>query len=281
MKLFAFAFSLVVPLTAAEPAALSQARALYDGGRYSEAAVAFTALARTDPDNSVLLFHLGKLAIHRRDYPAAVDFLSRAAAKSPRDAAITLWLGNAHAWSASVATGLKDQVGHGRRALALYRRAVELDAESVPARFALMNFYRHVPALLGGGLQRAYEQAHEIARRDELTGAQARALLSLHEKKYATAYDELQGLLARVPEHYGANFLLGRIAVASGTHCEAGRAALRRCLALRPGENDDSHDDVRALLAQLDASNDEATALPMARPDDRRAPNCGSSVTAR
>lgn len=265
MKLFALALSLAIPLAAAEPVTLSQARALYDGGRYSEAAVAFTALARTDPDNSALLFHLGKLAIHRRDYPAAVDFLSRAAEKSPGDASIALWLGNAHAWSASVAASLKDRVGHGRRALAFYRRAVELDPESVPARFALMNFYRHVPALLGGGLPRAYEQAREIARRDELTGAQARALLSLHEKKYATAYDELRGLLARAPQHYGANFLLGRIAAVSGAHGEEGRAALRRCLALRPGENDDSHDDVRALLAQLDAPTSGATTAPMAR----------------
>lgn len=164
---------------------------------------------------------------------------------------MTLWLGNAHAWSASVAAGFKDRLGHGRQALALYRRAVELDPESVPARFALMNFYRHVPALVGGGLHRAYEQAREIARRDEITGAHAHALLSFHEKKFPLAYDTLRQLLEKQPAHYGANFLLGRLAAASGEHRDEGRAALLRCLALTPGENDDPHDDVHALLAQL------------------------------
>jgi tetratricopeptide (TPR) repeat protein len=265
MKRLALALSFAVTLTAAPaPTALDRARALYESGCYAEASAAFEPLARGVPANATLLFYLGKLAVHRRDYATALDLLGRADACAPRDPAITLWLGNAHAWSASIATGFKDRVSHGRRALALYRRAVELDPESVPARFALMNFYRHVPALLGGGLERADEQAREIARRDAITGAYARALLSFHEKKFIVAYDTLRQLLAKRPQHYGANFLLGRLAAACGEHREEARAALRRCLALTPSETDDPHDDARALLAQLEAGA-AASASPVAR----------------
>lgn len=256
MKRLALALSLVTTVTAApDSAALDHARALYDAGRYAEATAAFEPLTRLDPRDSTPLFYLGKLAVHRRDYPTAINLLARAAERAPQDAAITLWLGNAHAWSASVAAGLKDRISHGRRALSLYRHAVELDPENVPARFALMNFYRHVPAVVGGGMNRAYEQAREIARRDEVTGAYARALLSFHEKNFAVAYDTLQLLLEKHPQHYGANFLLGRLAVASGEHHDEARAALHRCLALTPCENDDPHDDARALLAQLESSS--------------------------
>jgi len=253
MKRFALALTLAVTIEAAPPpAALADACVLYQAGRYAEAAAAFEPLLRLDPNNSVLLFHLGKLAVHRHDYSSAVQLLDRAREAAPHDAAIVLWLGNAHAWSASVATGWADRVSNGRQALSLYRRAVALDSESLPARFALMNFYRHVPTVLGGGLDRAYEQAREIAQRDEITGAHARALLSFHEKKFAVAYDTLQLLLEKKPQHYGANFLLGRLTAAWGEHRDEGCAALQRCLALTPSENDDSHEDAQALLAQLE-----------------------------
>jgi len=242
-------FLLFALVLRADDAPLAAARALYDAGRYTEATAAFEHLA---PDSAPVLYHLGKLAVHRRDYARAIDLLERAAELAPRDAGVTLWLGNAHAWSASVAESFGPRVKHGRRALSLYRRAVELDPENVPARFALMNFYRHVPALLGGGLERAYEQAREIARRDADTGAYARALLSFHERKYDIARETLGILLERNPRHYGANFLLGRLAVATGTHPDEARAALRLCLQLTPSENDDPHAAVEDLLAALE-----------------------------
>ncbi len=265
MKLLALVLSLAVASAApaADLPAFASASALYAGGRYAEATTAFEQLATLRPDDATVAFHLGKLAIHRRDYPAALDLLDRAAALSPRDSTITLWLGNAHAWSASVAAGFTDRVRHGRRALTLYRRAVELDPENVPARFALMNFCRHVPALAGGGLSRAHEQVREIARRDAITGAYALALLSFHERKFSATYDLIRRLLEKEPQHYGANFLLGRLAAASGEHRDEGRAALRGCLARTPGENDDPHDDVRALLAQLETGG--ATTATVAR----------------
>ncbi|MBX3737140.1 MAG: tetratricopeptide repeat protein [Candidatus Didemnitutus sp.] len=252
MKRLALPFLLATAVHAAEPAALARATALYAAGRYAEATASFAEIARDEPDAPAALYYLGKLAVHRRDYPCAVELLERAAQASPTDAAIALWLGNAHAWSASVAEGLGARVSHGRKALAHYRRAVELDPTSVPARFSLMNFYRHVPALLGGGIDRARAQAAEIDRLDPVAGAHARALLAFHQQDFAAAHATLQPLLAQHPAHYAANFLLGRIAVASGQYREAGRAALERCLQLPPTENDESHAEARALLAQLE-----------------------------
>ncbi|MBI2511707.1 MAG: tetratricopeptide repeat protein [Opitutae bacterium] len=253
MKRLALALCFAASLSAAARTDLAGASALYTQGRYADASAAFEQIARTEPESAVVLFHLGKLAVHGHDYAAAIERLTRAAALAPNDAAITLWLGNAHAWSASVSEGLTARVSHGRKALALYRRAVALDPENVPARFALMNFYRHVPAMLGGGLDRAYREAGEIARRDATAGAYARALLSFHEQKFSVAYDTLELLLEKSPDHYGANFLLGRLAAASRQHCAEGRASLQRCLRLTPTENDDPHADARALLAQLEA----------------------------
>ncbi|MBI5424102.1 MAG: tetratricopeptide repeat protein [Opitutae bacterium] len=265
MKRLALPFLLAAALHAAEPAALAHATALYAAGRYAEATASFEEIARHEPAAPAVLYHLGKLVLHRRDYPRAVELLARAAQAAPNDAAIALWLGNAHAWSASVAESLGPRVSHGRQALAHYRRAVELDPSSVPARFSLMNFYRHVPALLGGGLNRACAQAAEIDRLDPVAGAHARALLAFHQQNFDAARATLQQLLAKKPAHYAANFLLGRLAVASGRHRDEGRAALERCLQLTPTENDEPHDEARALLAQLDRPTLAAAALTATR----------------
>lgn len=237
----------------AAPPTLEEATALYASGRYAEANAAFEQLRSDTPEAEPVLYHLGKLAVHRGDYPRAVDLLERATALAPDDAGAVLWLGNAHAWSASVAEKFTTRIGHGRRALSLYRRAVELDPANLPARFALMNFCRHVPAVFGGGIDRAYVQVREIASRDADAGTYAQALLLFHEQKHDAAYATLTRLRLRQPNHYGASFLLGRLAAASGKHLDEARAALRLCLRLTPGENDDSHDAAALLLASLDA----------------------------
>lgn len=237
----------------AAPPTLEEATALYASGRYAEANAAFEQLGNSTSEAQPVLYHLGKLAVHRGDYPRAVELLERAVVLSPSDAGAVLWLGNAHAWSASVAEKFTARIGHGRRALSLYCRAVELDPANLPARFALMNFCRHVPAVFGGGIDRAYVQVREIASRDVDAGTYAQALLLFHEQKHDAAYAALATLRVRQPRHYGASFLLGRLAAASGKHVDEDRAALRLCLRLTPSENDDSHDAVALLLASLDA----------------------------
>lgn len=59
-----------------------------------------------------------------------------------------------------------------------------------------MNFYRHVPRLLGGGLGRAYDEAEEIRRRDPIQGTFALALLFAHEKKNEAAFAALEEVMS-------------------------------------------------------------------------------------
>jgi tetratricopeptide (TPR) repeat protein len=214
--------------------------------------VAGAALAATEPVLGEAEGHYrsGKRAVQHRDYAGAVEQLERAVALAPRESDYHHWLGNSYAWAATAAP-LCDKSALGRKCLAAYQRALELAPDNLSARFSLMNFYRHVPRLLGGGPARATAEAVEICRRDPVQGAYARAVLLGDEKKYRAAFAALAEVLRQQPDHYAANCLFGRLALASGERVPEGAAALRRCLQLVPTETDESHDAVARWLGQL------------------------------
>ena len=224
---------------------------LYDRRELAAARVAFTQLAAVGAPRSD--YFLGKIALREHHYDRAVELLARATAAAPTDDDAWHWLGNAHAWVAATTTSFPRRAQHARQSLTAYERAVALNPDSVPARLSLINLQRHLPAFFGGGLRRARAQADEVARRDPLRGAYARALLLAHEKDYAAALAVLGPLRREHPEFYPAHLLVGYIATRSGLAREEARTALHRCLALTPGEFDEPHDVARDLLAQLDA----------------------------
>lgn len=207
---------------------------------------ALSSLTAAPPDS----FERGRTALRQREFATAVKHFEQAVADGPDDADNHAWLGNACAWmAATVPTAEKPRWG--RRALASYRRALTLDPEHVDAHFSLMNFYRHVPVLLGGGMTKAWAQAREVARRDAARGALARALLPEQEGRMVEALQVLRAEAAAHPDNFSLNFNLGRLAVGAERNLAEGESALRRCLDLEPTGSQESRAEVQALLIRL------------------------------
>ncbi len=244
-----FLFMGLVPSHAAETA-VTKAQRLYASGRYAEANLVLVDHDCSPAAPAADLYLLGKIKVHCGDYAAAIKLLSRAVALAPAESDYQLWLGNSYAWAASTAD-LKQRAQWGRKSLRAYQAAIQLQPGNLSARLSLLNFYRHVPRLLGGGMARAHNEAEEIRRRDPLQGSYALAVLYAHEQHSAQAAAALAAVLANNPRHYGANVALGRLAIASGVGWPQGERALRLCLTLQPSENDVSHEQVAADLRQL------------------------------
>ncbi|MEI7552155.1 MAG: tetratricopeptide repeat protein [Verrucomicrobiota bacterium] len=259
MKYWALAGCLWLAVQASAASGLSEAEALCRSRRFAEAEAVYHQLDAGGAPRAAVAYGLGKIAIFRGDYVAAVRLLERAVAMAPDHSDYFLWLGNSYAWAASTAP-LGGKMELGRKCLAAYRRALELNPDNVPAHLSLMNFYRHVPAVLGGGMQKAQAEAEEIGRRDAARGAYARAVLYAHEKQYPRAWVTLEALLHQSPDHYAANLLYGRLALVTGTRTAEGEACLRRCLEGCPSEDDEGQDTVRWCLGQLAENRHEVAA---------------------
>ncbi|MCU0755827.1 MAG: hypothetical protein MUE46_12005 [Xanthomonadales bacterium] len=72
-----------------------------------------------------------------------------------------------------------------------FQKAVELDPRNMDAQFGLMGFYLAAPAIAGGGIDKAKDQARAIARVDAAQGERAQAQIAFREKREADGKQHL------------------------------------------------------------------------------------------
>jgi len=219
----------VSPVQALDEAAYRAAVELYGQQKPIEAQKAFETLAATEPAHAGIQFYLGRLALQRNDSEAAVTYLERAVALSPADARMRLRLGDAYGITAQKA-GLFSKPGWAGKCRDEYQKAVELDGKSVEARESLMTYYLQAPGFLGGGNDKALEQAKSIKELDAFAGHLALARIYSADKKFDLALAEFEEILRAEPDNYAALFQLGRLAAISGEQLDRGLLALRKCL---------------------------------------------------
>jgi len=217
-------------------ATLPEAQELYRAKRYAEARTAFEQVAAADPGNADAAYHLGQLALMRNEQEEAVKWLEKATTLDPRSARYFKTLGDAYGLSAQKA-GLFSQLGFARKCLAAYEKGVALDPQSVSARYALFNFYRSAPAIVGGGADKARTQAQEIQKLDVARGTLALAELSVADKKYDEAFEALENLRRNHPETLDAGYQIGRVAALSGLRLDEGADSLKEYLTHTPDDN--------------------------------------------
>ncbi len=216
---------------ALDQAAYSAAVALYHGHKPLEAQKAFEALASTAPDNADIQFYLGRLALQRDDREKAVSYLEKAATLSPNDSRVHLKLGDAYGMTAQKA-GFFAQIGWAKKCQAEYAKSVELDPKNIEARWSLMEYCLQAPSIVGGGLDKALEQAQEIKKLDPVEGGDALGSVYAADKKFDLAVGEYEAVLRIKPDDYDALYQTGRIAVLTGERTARGLAALQQCLTL-------------------------------------------------
>lgn len=156
-----------------------------------------------------------------------------------------------------------------------FERAVELEPTSGEYRWALFEFCRHAPAIIGGGRKKAREQARLLAQHDPARGHRARAALLLQDGKvgdaekalitavevrpaeadhrYALGYfyqnherwDDAFAQFERIgrefPGELEAQFQIGKTAVLSGQRIDHGIRALQRYLQYKPKAGEAPH----------------------------------------
>jgi tetratricopeptide (TPR) repeat protein len=176
-----------------------------------------------------------------RDNPdAAVKAAEKATELAPVSSECHRQLGDIYGFAAMKA-GMLGKLSYARKSRAAFEKAVELDPKNLAARTSLMAFYQMAPGAMGGGMDKAYEQAEAIKRLDPARGHLAYATLYGAEKKYDLAFAEFDKALKSSPDDYAALYQLGKLAATSGQSLDRGLKALRRCLELSVPEATPGH----------------------------------------
>ena len=239
----------------------------FEARRYEEARKFFAPYAAAHPKDAEAAYYLGRTLANLRQTDDAVEWLEKAAKLAPRRSDVHLWLARAYGTAAQEASLLRKS-GLAKNAHAAWLKAVELDPGNLDARSDLITFYLIAPGFMGGSADKAREQAGEIAKRDAVRGATARASIALDQKdpaaaerilqealakqpgeprlrnalglfyqsqkRWDAAFDVYEAMLAADPDAWNALYQIGRTAALSGKRLDRGAAALKRYLGHTP-----------------------------------------------
>jgi tetratricopeptide (TPR) repeat protein len=183
-KLFvACVLLLVVASTSvADPGAMQ----LLSLGRMNEAV---SVLSNRDDAESLNLLSRAYYAMERWD--DAVKCGERAVSLEPGNAKYHLWLAREYGRKAGDSNPLA-AAGLARKAKAEFERAVQLDPANVPARVDLAQYYTEAPAIMGGGLDKARQQAEQVAKYDLAKAHLILGRVAEKEKQYGEAESQLR-----------------------------------------------------------------------------------------
>lgn len=136
------------------------------------------------------LLTAGKIEYANGNHDKAIELLRHVTKQDSRNAEAYLWLGRALGRKAEKSNPLRAAflVGDIKRA---FERAVELAPTNNDARGDLLDFYLEAPGSMGGGMQRAEEQARAMTKVHAGDGHWAAARIAEKKKDYALAEKEL------------------------------------------------------------------------------------------
>jgi tetratricopeptide (TPR) repeat protein len=159
-------------------------------------------------------------------------------------------LGDAYGYSAMRAP-VFSRYNLAKRCLAEFQRASALEPGNLDTHARLLEYYSRAPWIIGGGYDKARDEAAKIEALDPGRGHEAYAALYLADGKYDLALVELEGALKAAPDDYVALYQLGVLSAVSGQHLDRGLASLRHCLRIAAPQGAPSHSSAQWRLGNI------------------------------
>jgi tetratricopeptide (TPR) repeat protein len=188
LKLFLIVGWLCILVTAssADPAA----NQLLSLGRMNDAVSVLSSRADAESLNQ-----LSRAYFAMEQWDEAVRYGERAVSLDPNNATYHLWLGREYGRKAAEANPLT-AAGLARKARNEFERAVQLDPASVAARLDLAQYYTEAPAIMGGGLDKARQQATQMQKYDAAKAHLILARVAVKDKQDGEAESQFRAAIA-------------------------------------------------------------------------------------
>jgi tetratricopeptide (TPR) repeat protein len=183
---------LVVLIALMEATAVSiadSAREMLSAGRIDDAIAELNGRLSSAPADAESANLLCRAYFALEDWNRAESSCKKAAALDPNNSGFHLWLGRVYGEKAEH-INLVSAVTLAAKVRGEFERAVQLDPQDVDARLALAQFYIEAPMLLGGGEDKAREQAQAVAAINPGREHWIYARIAEQRKDYASAERE-------------------------------------------------------------------------------------------
>ena len=141
----------------------------FENGDLEDAKNTFISLKNSDKNNPEIYYYLGRVEFDNEEYKQAADQFKKAAELDSDNSHYHMWLGHSFGRQAQNAPTLR-QPKLARNSRRNYERAIELAPDNIEARESVMEYYLQAPKFVGGGRDKAENQANEIQQLDMEAG---------------------------------------------------------------------------------------------------------------
>lgn len=187
-------FAISTAMAAANELAPAPPLALLANGRVDEAISALALQVRTSPNDALAHNLLCRAYFSLGEWDRGVSNCEKAVALAPDNSEFHLWLGRIYGQKADkspfmIALGLAKRVRNE------FEAAVRLSPRNVDARTDLAEFYVEAPGLVGGGRDKAEQQANSLRDLDPAMAHWVNARIAEKKKDYHSAEREYRALV--------------------------------------------------------------------------------------
>jgi tetratricopeptide (TPR) repeat protein len=181
-------------MAAASPSATD----LLSAGRVDEAVRSLNQQVQSNPGDAQAYHLLSRAYFHLKKWDQAISYGEKAVQLNPSNSNYYMWLARAYGEKADEANFLT-AAGLAKKIRANFEKAVELDGNNVAARTDLAEFYIEAPGFMGGGSDKAADQAQKIAPLDAAKAHWVYARIAEKKKDAATAEREYLAAIKASP----------------------------------------------------------------------------------
>ncbi len=170
---------------------------LIQNKNYNEAKKELEKLSSSYSSNAELHYYLGHSLMGLKDYENASEEYEKAIKINWNDADYHFALGQAYgadAQSSSIFTKMR----LAPKIKECFLNAVKVNPSHIKGRLGLIGFYRQAPGIMGGGMDKAYEEVKKLISIDELRGRYELARLYVADKNITKADEEFKFLESKI-----------------------------------------------------------------------------------
>lgn len=201
-----FAFALALLSMGAFALAADADVQLIRAGQINEAITQLQERVRSNPSDAESLNLLARAYYSVEDWDDAIATNQRALKLQPNSSDFHTWMGRAYGEKAET-LGMLGAANLARKTKAEFEKAVQLNPVASQARLDLAEYYIQAPGFMGGGMDKAAQQADATARFDVAASHLIRARMAQQKKDFAEAELEFKAAIATAknPANYWVN----------------------------------------------------------------------------
>lgn len=181
-----FTLFLLFPFLISAQSDFKKAEQFFQKGKYADAKEIFLELYKKKPSDAKVAEYLGDIESHSKQWDNALEYYEKLKKQYPLQADYVYKYGGALGMKASEsnkfkALGMIDEVEES------FVKAIKLDAGHIGARWALVELYLQLPAIIGGSEKKAQKYASELLKISPVDGYLSKGHIAEYFKRYPEA----------------------------------------------------------------------------------------------